>query len=98
MKTYRFAGVSTVKGVCKVRFANDAGRVKMLAKDGQTDIDLVELPSAMTKEDAIRFLIGIDFDDGNATVRETLESAAQRRGVEIDQAEDVPAELEDVPA
>lgn len=48
-KSFRVAGVSAVKGNYKVRFANDMSRVKVLIKTGHTDIELIELPSAMSK-------------------------------------------------
>lgn len=81
MSTYKVAGVSRLKGEFKVRFANDMTRVKVLAKNGHSDIDMIELKEPMTKEDAIAFLIGIDFDNGNAEVRAALESAVETRAV-----------------
>lgn len=47
-KTFMVGGVSKTKGQYKVRFAGDMTRVKILAKT-DTDINLVELPCAMTK-------------------------------------------------
>jgi hypothetical protein len=47
-------------GVTKVRFANDQMRVKVLAKSGHTDINLIELPEAMTKLDAVKFIKNLD--------------------------------------
>jgi len=78
-KTFKFAGVSTRAGVCKARFANDQMRVKVLAKTGSSDIDLIELKVPMTKADAIAFLISINFDNGNATVRAALEEGLEKR-------------------
>ena len=46
---FKVAGVSTLNGVTKVRFANDLTRVKMLAKHDHTDIELMNLPEAMDK-------------------------------------------------
>jgi len=40
-KTFTVAGVSTLNGDCKIRFANDVLRVKNLAKSGHEDIRLV---------------------------------------------------------
>lgn len=82
MTTFTHAGVSTLNGECKVRFANDATRVKILAKNGHKDIDIIQLKEAMSKEDAIAFLISIDFDNGNAVVRAALEDAVDRRTVQ----------------
>jgi len=78
-KTFKFAGVSTRAGVCKARFANDQMRVKVLAKTGSSDIDLIELKEPMTKAAAIAFLISINFDNGNATVRAALEEGLEKR-------------------
>ena len=73
------AGVSRLKGEFKVRFANDALRVKVLAKNGHTDIDLMELPTPMTKEAAVAYLLEIDFDNGNAEVRAALDAEVDKR-------------------
>ena len=43
-KKFAVAGVSTLGGKTKIRFANDAMRVKILQKQGHTDIDLIDLP------------------------------------------------------
>ena len=55
-KTFTVCGVSTSTDGTKVRFANDAMRVKVLTKNGHTDITLIELPQAMTKLDAVAFI------------------------------------------
>lgn len=55
-KSFKVAGVSAVKGNYKVRFANDMSRVKVLIKTDHTDIELMELPSAMSKGEAVTFL------------------------------------------
>ena len=81
MSTYSHAGVSKQNGKMKVRFCNDALRVKVLAKNGHTDIDIVELRHPMSKEDAVAFLLSIDFANGNAEVAAALEEAADKRGV-----------------
>lgn len=53
---FKVAGVSTLKGEVKVRFANDMTRVKVLAKNGHTDIELRELPEAMDKPAVVTYL------------------------------------------
>ncbi|NCZ53676.1 MAG: hypothetical protein EBY81_07260 [Verrucomicrobia bacterium] len=78
-KTFKFAGVSTRNGVIKARFANDQMRVKVLAKTGSSDIDLIELKEPMTKAAAIQFLISINFDNGNANIRAALEEGLEKR-------------------
>jgi NAD-dependent SIR2 family protein deacetylase len=53
---FTVAGVSTLNGITKVRFANDLTRVKMLAKHGHTDIELLNLPEAMDKPTICAYL------------------------------------------
>lgn len=83
MSTFTHAGVSRLKGEFKVRFANDALRVKVLAKNGHSDIDIIELKHPMTKEDAISYLLEIDFAtrDGvtNPEVQAALEAARETK-------------------
>ena len=56
-KLFTVAGTATHKGVTKVRFANDlVARIKILSKAGATDVNLVELPRAMTKLEALQHL------------------------------------------
>lgn len=81
MNTFTHAGVSRLNGEFKVRFCNDALRVKVLAKNGHKDIDIVELRHPMTKEDAVAFLLEIDFANGNKEVQAALDAAAGKRGV-----------------
>ena len=54
---YTFAGTSVLKGDVKVRFANSDARAKQLAKLGDTNINIVELPSAMDKASAVAYLL-----------------------------------------
>ena len=70
-------------GVLKVRYANSWDRVKVLKKCGHTDIDMVELKYPGTKEDAIEFLLRIDFANGNIRVRDVIEAEAIKRGVTL---------------
>lgn len=83
MSKFNFAGVSRRNGEFKVRFANDQMRVKVLAKTGSSDIDLIELREPMTKEEAVAYLIEIDFAtrDGvtNAEVHAALLAAQEKR-------------------
>lgn len=79
MSTFTHAGVSTLNGSCKVRFANDQLRVKVLAKNGHKDIDIVQLKHPMTKAEAVEYMLSINFDNGNAVVRAALEAAQEKR-------------------
>ena len=66
-KTFTVAGTSKLDGEYKVRFANDVLRIKVLAKHGHEDITLVELPEAMTKLEAVKFLKTLDEFAGAAS-------------------------------
>ena len=78
-KTFKVVGVSKLNGKYKVRFANDMLRVKVLEKNGHKDVDLVELVHPMTKEDAVRKLIEMDFAKGDAAVQAALDEALDKR-------------------
>lgn len=83
MTTYKIAGTSQLNGETKVRFANDMTRVKVLQKNGHTNIDLIELKEPLTKEAAVAFLLSIDFatKDGktNADVQNALLAEVEKR-------------------
>ncbi len=79
MSTFKYAGVSTLNGKIKARFANDQMRVKVLAKNGHKDIDIIELKHAMTKDEAVAFLLQINFDNGNKAVRAAIEAEVEKR-------------------
>lgn len=54
---FTVAGLSRQNGSLKLRFANDfVTRVKVLQRNGHKDIELVELPQAMTKDAAVAYL------------------------------------------
>jgi Arc/MetJ-type ribon-helix-helix transcriptional regulator len=78
-KTFTHAGVSTLDGVVKARFANDAMRVKVLQKGGHTNIDMTELMSAMTKAEAVASLLKANFDNGDMVIRAALEAELDKR-------------------
>lgn len=80
-KRFAVAGVSTQDGETKVRFANDMMRIKILQKNGHTDINLVELPSEMTKSEAIAYLRSIDFGKGNAAIETALAHVEKKNPV-----------------
>lgn len=82
METFKVAGTSKLPtGETKVRYANDMTRVKVLVKGGHTDIDLIELPKAMSKEDIVAYLIKMDFADGNADKASAIQAEAAKRKV-----------------
>jgi len=77
MSTFAFAGVSTLEGITKFRVANDAARVKVLAKNGHKDIDIIQLKDPMTKDEAVAFLISIDFATRDGVTNETVRAALE---------------------
>lgn len=48
-KTFKYVGISTLNGVRKLRYANDNMRIKVLERNGHKDVELIELPKALTK-------------------------------------------------
>jgi hypothetical protein len=80
-KTFAVAGVSTFEGKTKVRVANDAARVKILIKNGHTDIDLVDLPREMTKAEIAQYLFETDFAKGRAEVIDAVQELARKNRV-----------------
>ena len=70
---YTFAGTSVLKGELKVRFANTEARAKQLAKLGDTDVNIVPLPHAMEKAQAVAYLLESGFAKTDA-VRTALEA------------------------
>lgn len=71
-KKFAVAGVSTLDGKTKLRFANDVMRIKILAKNGHTDVELIELPHEMTKAEIAQHLKSIGFGTGNAAVEAAI--------------------------
>jgi predicted metal-dependent RNase len=63
-KLFTVCGTSKLDGEYKVRFANDTMRIKVLAKHGHEDITLIELPQAMTKLEAVKFIKTVDEFEG----------------------------------
>lgn len=88
MDKFSHAGTSTQNGVTKVRYANDAMRTKVLIKNGHTNVDIIELREPMSKEDAIAYLISIDFANKNGTVNADVQAALE---AEVDKRSDTPA-------
>ena len=77
-KKFSVAGVSTLAGKTKIRFANDSMRVKILAKNGHTDVDLVELPREMTKAEIAQHLVEIGFGAGKPAVEAAIAYIAKK--------------------
>ena len=58
-KLFTIAGTSTLNGANTFRFATGKVNVRTakLKRHGHTDVDLIQLPSSMSKEDAVAFLV-----------------------------------------
>lgn len=56
-QTFKVAGITTHNGNTKVRFTDDmVRRIKQFSKGGASRIDLIELPSEMTKIEALQYM------------------------------------------
>ena len=99
-KTFEVAGVSTLNGVTKVRFANDyVGRFKILAKNNHQDIELIELGEKMTKAEICKMLINhpkFQSESAQAAIAEFVVRNCKEIANEltkVEAAEDAEAEL-----
>lgn len=77
-KRFGVAGVSTFNGKTKIRWANDVMRVKILHKNGHTNIEFVNLPYEMTKAEIVKYLQDNDFALGRPDVAAALRYAAKK--------------------
>ena len=75
-QTFKVAGITVHNGNAKVRFTDDmVRRIKQFTKGGATRCDFVELPSEMTKVEALKYLQShADFQsaEDQATLADTL--------------------------
>lgn len=56
-QTFKVAGITVHNGNAKVRFTDDmVRRIKQFTKGGATRADFVELPSEMTKLEALKYM------------------------------------------
>lgn len=56
-QTFKIAGITVHNGNAKVRFTDDmVRRIKQFSKGGATRVDFVELPTEMTKIEALKHL------------------------------------------
>jgi hypothetical protein len=81
-KLFTVAGTSVLEGVLKFRVANGgaAARTKVLEKNGHTQINLVDLPKAMTKEDAMVFL---NYTDGEPIAKPALKAKVEKTAPKV---------------
>jgi CTP synthase (UTP-ammonia lyase) len=75
-QTFKVAGITIHNGNAKVRFTDDmVRRIKQFTKGGATRVDFVELPSEMTKVEALEYLATLpEFANPSdqATIADTL--------------------------
>lgn len=100
MKTFTFAGTCTENGSVVYKFANDAKRAKALERFGCTNVNMIELPTAMDKEAAVAYLaqVGMTADKvvgaAKAAKPATVKvKAAKTTKVVAKKAKRVPSEL-----
>jgi hypothetical protein len=76
-QTFKVVGITEHNGNVKVRFTHDmVRRVKQFSKGGAERIDFVELPTEMTKIDALKYMLTckeFSSEDDQATINDTLE-------------------------
>jgi hypothetical protein len=77
-KKFAVAGVSTLNGKTKIRFANDTMRIKILAKNGHTNVELVSLPREMTKAEIAAYLTEIGFGSNKPAVLAAISYIAKK--------------------
>lgn len=94
-KTFTVTGSSTLDGKTKIRFANDTMRIKILSKNNHTNVELVELPHAMTKSEIAQHLTSIGYGKGNADITAAIAYVAKKnpatQNATADEAEAVAA-------
>jgi len=76
-QTFKVAGITIHNGNAKVRFTDDmVRRIKQFTKGGASRVDFVELPSEMTKVEALKYIATLpEFASASdqATIADTLE-------------------------
>ena len=97
-KKFAVAGVSTLEGKTKLRFANDVMRIKILAKNGHTNVELIELPTEMTKAEAVQHLKTVGFGKGDAAVEAAIAYAEKKNPAPEAGAKTTAAKVEAVTA
>lgn len=75
-KLISFAGVSRVNGELKFRGAQNANRITQLRKLGDTDVEMRYLGREMTKSEAAKELLAMNFANGRAEIDTLLVSVA----------------------
>jgi len=82
-KKFAVAGVSTLDGKTKIRFANDTMRIKILAKNGHTGVELVTLPHEMTKAEIAAYLTSTGFGSDSPAVLAAVRYIANKNPLPV---------------
>ena len=77
-KKFAVAGVSTLDGKTKIRFANDTMRIKILTKNGHLNVELASLPHEMTKAEIAVHLKEIGFCADRPEVQDAIAYVAKK--------------------
>jgi uncharacterized radical SAM superfamily Fe-S cluster-containing enzyme len=76
-QTFKVVGITIHNGNAKVRFTDDmVRRIKQFTKGGASRVDFIELPSEMTKIEALNYMATHDefkSPGDQATIADTLE-------------------------
>lgn len=100
MTMFTVAGVSINKGRVKVRFCSDRIlRIKNLQKQGDTDINLIDLPKPMNKVDACQYLLDCgQFSQYNTDIIEIQgkKTGAKKDPLVVVTAKEIDPEIEEL--
>lgn len=84
-KTFTIVGYSCLNGVFKVRYANSVDRTKVLAKNGHTDIWLIQLDSEGRKEDCVSALLtAIETEGCPEAAKLAIHEEARKLGFQVE--------------
>jgi hypothetical protein len=104
-QTFKVAGITIHNGNAKVRFTDDmVRRVKQFTKGGASRADFVELPSEMTKVEALKYLAShADYQSPSdqATIADSLadrEKEASKGTVKVKASTKVKPSLDNIKA
>jgi hypothetical protein len=81
---FKVVGITVHNGNAKVRFTDDlTRRVKQFTKGGATRCDFIELPSEMTKLDALRYMLTqsqFQSASDQATINDSIQDREKEAG------------------
>lgn len=83
-QTFKVVGITVHNGNTKVRFTDDmVRRIKQFTKGGATRCDFIELPTEMTKIEALNYMLSHDeFKSASdqATINDAIEDRSKETG------------------